>query len=436
MNTTITDVKTKSSQSTLESLRFLTPEQVRFIKSKFGTPVYVYNEHILEQQAQKILGFPNAFGLTVRYSIKACPNKNTLKIFDKFGLYFDASSAWEAIRAINAGINPSKILLTSQELPQNMEEIIKKGVEFDACSLKQLELYGLQFPGKEVSIRINPGSGSGLVKRLTSGGVHSSFGIWHEYIDQAKQLVEKYQLKVKRLHQHIGSGHDIDAWSKIALITLELSKIFGSVPIINLGGGFQVKSMNTDPYLDLDKVGNIVSNTFKEFAKDTNSQPTLEIEPGNFLVANAGSLITTVTDVVSTGENGYLFLKLDSGLTEIMRPSFYGALHPLVSISSEGKQKLVSREYIVVGHCCEAGDVLTPEPFNSNNLSPQLILETEPGDLLVIERAGGYCSSMNMKNFNSFPEAPEVFLRKNGSFVLIRKRQTLEQIIENEIWID
>jgi diaminopimelate decarboxylase len=377
--------------------------------------------------------FPNAYGLTERYSLKAGASGAIIKIFDRMGLHFDASSMWEAMRALAVGVEPAKISLTVQAMPSNLDELIGRGVQFTACSLLQLTQYGERFPGAEVAIRINPGEGTGFINRLTSGGPRSSFGIWFEYIDQALHLLDKYKLRINRIHQHIGSGHDPHEWARISVRTLELSKAFGPVPIVNLGGGYRVKALSSDAEVSYDDIGEQLRLAFLQFGKETGCNRHLELEPGTFLTANCGSLITTVVDTMSTGKNGYNFIKVDSGLTEVIRPGFYGSPHPLVTIPAQGALRSKTKQYLVAGHCCIAGDVLTVELRNPEQVLPQELAVAEAGDFLVVERAGGYCSSMNMKNFNSFPEAPEVLHRADGSFTLIRRRQTLEQLIQNEI---
>lgn len=421
------------SERTVESLRFLTAKQVRSIREQFGTPVFVYDELSLERQAKYMLSFPNAFGLTVYYSVKGGASGAVLRLFDRLGLHFDASSIWEAMRAMAVGVAPSKILLTAQEVPKDFGTYVERGMEFNACSLGQLEMYGKEFPGREVSIRVNPGRGTGFINRLTSGGQLASFGIWVEYLDDVRALVKKHRLKVKRIHHHVGSGHDPETWLRIASDTLNIAKTFGPVPVINLGGGYRVKALQTEHEIDYRDIGERLRRLFEDYARETGTKPRLEIEPGTFLVANCGSLVTSVVDVISTGDDGFEFIKLDAGLTEVIRPGFYGSLHPLVSIPAEGELRTTAKEYLVTGHTCIAGDTLTVAVRDPETSVPQLIAETEPGDLLVVERAGGYCSSMNMKNFNSFPEAPEVLLRKDGSFDVIRKRQTLEQMTQNEV---
>jgi diaminopimelate decarboxylase len=141
----------------------------------------------------------------------------------------------------------------------------------------------------------------------------------------------------------------------------------------------------------------------------------LEIEPGTFLVANASSLVTTIQDMSDTGPDGYRFLKLDCGMDGILRPSLYGAQHPMIVVNDSAR----SRDYVVVGHCCEAGDLLTPSPDDSENLEPRLLREAAIGDRLVIEGVGAYCAPMSAHGYNSFPVPREIMRREDGGFVQV-----------------
>jgi diaminopimelate decarboxylase len=149
-------------------------------------------------------------------------------------------------------------------------------------------------------------------------------------------------------------------------------------------------------------------------------------------VANAGVLLATVQDVVNTGEGGHTFLKLDAGMTEVLRPSLYGAQHPIVVHSATQKDN-ATEKYVVVGHCCESGDLFSCAPGDPETIAERTLSKAAIGDLVTIEGAGAYCSSMSTKNYNSFPEAAEVLLDSNGELHLIRKRQSLSQILENEV---
>lgn len=408
-------------------------QQAKDISSKFGTPTYVYSQKILEEQAEKALNFPNEHGLTVRYAMKANPNANIMKIFDRKGIHIDASSGYECERAMKAGILPEKILLTSQEIPSNLAELIKKGVDYNACSLHQLENYGRLFPDSDVSVRINPGLGSGGTNRTNTGGPASSFGIWHEYFDDIISIAKKHNLNVKRIHTHIGSGSDPEVWKRVALMSLDNVERFleagHNIKILNLGGGYKVGRMSYEKSTDLEECGEPVRQAFVDFAEKTGKELKLEIEPGTFLVANAGCLIARVIDAVSTPK--YNFIKIDSGMTEVTRPALYGAQHPIAVVHRYPRES-VEKEYIVTGHCCESGDILTPAPGDSESLKPRRLMEAQINDFVVIGGVGAYCAGMSTKNYNSFPASAEVWIDKKGKTHLIRERQTLEQMLQNE----
>lgn len=136
-----------------------------------------------------------------------------------------------------------------------------------------------------------------------------------------KRVVEEHNLTIERIHTHIGSGSDPDIWQNVSILSLNLVRQFPNVVSLNLGGGYKVGRMSYEKSTDLQLVAEPVKQAFKAFADETGREIKLEIEPGTFLVANAGALITTIQDIVSTGETGHTFLKLDSGMTEVLRPS-------------------------------------------------------------------------------------------------------------------
>jgi diaminopimelate decarboxylase len=415
----------------MNSISFLSPEVALKAKELYGTPCFIYSEQTLKSKASEFLAFPNAYGLTVRYAMKAASNRTILKLFDALGLHFDASSGFEVERLLLAGVKPSKISLSTQELPKNIEELVAQGVSVNLCSLSQVEYFARYLPKEPIGLRFNPGLGSGGTTFTNTGGPASSFGIWHERVAQAKELTGGMQ--VFRIHTHIGSGSEPEVWVRAVELSLAVVEHFPEVRILNLGGGYKVARVPEEKTANLQKIGQEMRQKFLDFASRTGRELLLEIEPGTALLANSGVLLTTVQDETETGM--YNFLKLDAGMTEICRPALYGAQHPMEvvklnpSTGSNGQQ----RSYVVVGHCCESGDMLTPKPGSPEELMPRRLDAAEVGDLLIIGGAGAYCSSFSMKNYNSFPECPEVLLTESGELQLIRKRQTLSQIIENEI---
>ena len=337
---------------------FLTPEVAAEVRDRFGTPCYVYDRAALEAAARAALAFPAPFGFTLRYAMKANPSRGILRVFRELGLHIDASSDFEVERAIQAGFQPAEIQLTSQMPSRRLGEHVRRGVLFNACSIHQLDSYGKIAPGSEVSVRMNPGLGTGSTKRTNTGGPASSFGIWHEYLDEVKTVAERHRLRITRLHSHVGSGTDPEIWKRCTRMTLELAAKLPEVRAVNLGGGFKVGRMPEEPTVDLGDVGEHVRAELLAFQSRDGRRLALEIEPGTFLVARAGAVVASCIDVVDTGRDGYLFAKLDTGMTEVTRPSLYGAQHPIDVLVRDREAAAV----VFVGPCCESGDILTPCP--------------------------------------------------------------------------
>ncbi len=372
---------------------FLTSAEAALVRERFGTPCYVYDRAALEAAARAALAFPQVFGFTLRYAMKANPSHAVLGLFRDLGLHIDASSDPEVERALGAGFAPARIQLTSQ------------------------------VPSRR------PGLGSGSTKRTNTGGPASSFGIWHAYLDEAKTLAARHRLVIRGLHTHIGSGSDPAVWTRVAGLVLEIAARLPDVTTVSLGGGFKVARVPGEQATDLVAVGSVVREAFVDFHRRSGRKLRLEIEPGAYLVANAGAVVATCVDVVDTGEDGYLFAKLDAGMTEVTRPSLYGAQHPITVVAG-GR---ATARVVFVGPCCESGDVLTPAPGDPEALAPREVPRPEIGDLVVVGGAGAYCAAMCTGNYNSYPLAPEVLREPDGSLRLVRRRQTLEQMLANEV---
>lgn len=415
---------------------FLSPAEAAEVRKRFGTPCYVYDRATLEEAAGRALAFPHAFGLTVRYAMKANSCRAILTLFRDLDLRVDASSDFEVERALRAGFAPERIALTSQAPSRRLRSFVDGGIRFTACSLHQLERFGDAFPGRDVTIRVNPGLGSGSANRVNTGGPASSFGIWHEDLDQAKALAARYGISIAGLHTHIGSGSDPGVWTRVARLSLEIAERLPDAIVVSLGGGFKVARVSGERGTDLEEVGAVVREEFLGFKRRTGRALHVEIEPGAYLVANAGVIVATCLDVVTTGREGYTFAKLDAGMTELLRPSLYGAQHPLVVAAADGSAGALQRErgsVIFVGPCCETGDILTPAPGDPEALLARDTSMPEVGDIVVIGSAGAYAASMAAVNYNSYPAAPEVMRDATGEFRIVRRRQTLEQLVANEV---
>jgi diaminopimelate decarboxylase len=407
----------------------LTLAQAAEVRERFGTPSYVYDRDDLEAAARRALAFPAPFGFTLRYAMKANPSRGILTLFRGLGLHVDASSDHEVERALRAGFAPAAIQLTSQMPSPRLAEHLARGVLYNTCSLHQLEAFGRLAPGREISVRMNPGLGSGATNRTNTGGPASSFGIWHEYLGDVKTLAERFDLRITRLHSHVGSGTDPEVWKRCTRMTLDLAAKLPDVQLINLGGGFKVGRMPGEPSVDMADVGAHVRAELLAFRDRDGRALHLEIEPGTYLVANAGVVVATCIDVVDTGRDGYLFAKLDAGMPEVTRPSLYGAQHP-IDVLAPGRAEA---DVVFVGPCCESGDILTPAPGDPEALAPRRVPRPQIGDLVVVGGAGAYCAAMSTVNYNSYPQAPEIMRESDGALRLLRRRQRLEQVWENEV---
>lgn len=385
---------------------FLSNDEAKALVAEHGTPVFVYSKKCFQEQMKSVAGIPAPYGLTVRYAMKANPHPQVLRIMHEGGLKLDISSEYEAFHAKEAGYAFSDMLLTTQQMPKRLQELVEHGVEFNACSLRQLEAYGKLFPGGDISVRINPGIGSGFSTHVTVGGRASSFGIWHEYIPEAQKLIKKYKLNVVRTHTQIGSGADPDVWLEAAKISLDIAKSFPTATIINLGGDFKAARVDTERGVDMEEVGRVLKHELQLFSEATGRKLKLEVEPGMFVTANCAVLLSAIDDIVDTGAYGHTFIKLDTGMNDFVRPAMYGAQHPIAVLSDKEQEQ----DYIVVGHNCESADIFTVQPDDPGAVAPRRLKKADVGDTVIIGGVGGYCSAMAMHGYNGFPDAKEIFI--------------------------
>lgn len=415
--------------------------------SFFPTPFYLYDEQLLRNTIKQLAQFIKNHLIQVRYAMKANSNKAILQIADQEGLHFDASSLEEVQRAVLAGIHPSRILLTSQQTPTQsalvkLKFFMNQGLIFNACSLGQLRQISLVAKDKQHPLfcRIHPGLGSGESPTRDTGSFYSCFGIHSEDIPTAVELIHKNNLYVKGVHLHIGSGGEPEIWKDTVLKGLDLIKnYFQQAVILNLGGGFKIARMPGETTANLKELISYACQKITLFSKISKRDIHLEIEPGAFIIANAGYLVTTVIELKSTGSKGFRFVLLNAGMDANPRPLLYGSQHPFYIIRERGiliysdyhKYKSTFHPLAVVGKCCETGDSQTLDQLG--RVVPRTMISPEAGDTFVIGGCGAYCSAMAMSGYNTSLEIPEILLRKNRSLLCIRKPQSLKQLIENEI---
>lgn len=347
------------------------------------------------------------FGCTVRFAAKANPHPEIISIFSNTGLHFDVSSSYEAVELLSMGVRGEIISLSSQQPAHNLDELLGSGVHYVATSLHQLKLFCASTARPQtVGLRVNPGIGSGHNNRTTTGGLNSSFGLWHEYVPAAIDLVAKSNIVIDRLHVHVGSGADPEVWGQVMDEALKIVDVMPDVSTLDIGGGFKIHRYGEEPETDIFAVARVFADRLSRYHELSGRKIRLEIEPGTWLVAHAGVLKTEVIDIVDTGKEGHTFLRVNTGMNDILRPSMYGARHD-IKVENDSTEK---QEYVVVGHNCETGDILTPAPGDPEGIEPRVLNKATIGDTLVIYDAGAYCQSMSAKGYNSYPDADVIFI--------------------------
>jgi diaminopimelate decarboxylase len=427
------------------------PQNIVEAAGLLGTPLYLYDEAMIIERCRGVLAMPNAFGLSVRYAMKANSTKTILQIVTRQGLGLDASSLNEARRAAMAGIAYDRMMLTTQDVPEgddrrDLEAMVRQGLSYNACSQRQLELIApfARSEGIELSLRVNPGRGAGESVTRNTGDKYSSFGIHLSNLPRALTFAQNQGIVIGQVHVHIGSGGDPALWRQNIDRMLEIvEEYFPDAQRLNLGGGFKEARMPDEQAADLAVLGAYAKQRFEAFHARTGRKLEMSVEPGTYIVANAGYLVTRVIDRKWSGPDGFEFIVLDGGMEANTRPLLYGSRHPFYVVSKKGE--LLSSEYnlneeealldfrVVVGRCCESGDSQSLD--HHGHIIPRRMADPEVGDFVVIGGAGAYCSAMSLANYNSHVQAPEALLRETGEIATIRKPQRLEEIVRNEIEI-
>lgn len=388
---------------------------------------YMYSENHIIDQIETLKKRSIKWWLTIRYAMKANPLKGILQLMHKNWVQIDACSDYEVHRAIAAWIPAEHIQITWQTRPKDLEKLINQWVRFCACSLEQLKKYWELFPGSTVWIRLNPGIGSWQFPWVNVWWHRSSFGIWHEYIDEIKNIVHTYNLEITTLHTHIGSWSDPYVWQDVAQLSLWFAKEISTIKIVDLWWWFKVSRMLDEKWADMELIWKKIAQTFDAFALETGRELHCEIEPGTFLVANSWYLWCYIDDVVDTGTEWEKFVKVTAWMSEFIRPIMYGARHPIWTNSNAWSPSKV----IVVGHSCESSDMITVD--NNWVALHREIAEPKIWDHVLIWWVGAYCSSMRTVHYNSYPRVAEYLLTKEGELVCLRKAESMEEVWEKDL---
>ena len=388
---------------------------------KYGCPLYVYDSAIIERQYQRILDAFNVPKLKINYACKASSNLSLLKLFKQWGAGLDTVSIQEVHLGIKAGFALNDIIFTPNCVSiEEIQAAVQLGVRINIDSISALEQFGQVHPEVPICIRINPHIMAGGNRKTSVGHIDSKFGISIHQMPHVLRIVEATGLKVEGLHMHTGSGIlDADVFILGADILLNIAKDFKYLDYIDFGSGFKVPYKEGDVETNIEELGEKISERFIEFCESYGRDLTLMFEPGKFLVSEAGYFFAKVNVIKQTTST--VFAGLDSGLNHLIRPMFYDAYHEITNISKPGDKP---RFYTVVGYICET------DTFGVN----RRIAEIQEGDILCLHHAGAYCYSM-ASNYNSRLRPAEVLVHE-GKDYLIRRRETMEDILRNQVEVE
>lgn len=398
-----------------------------------GTPLWVYDAATIERQVAALRPFD-----VIRYAQKANSNTHILRLMRRVGVMVDAVSLGEIERALAAGYTPgvydghAEIVFTADLLDRaTLARVAELGVPVNCGSIDMIDQLGAVSPGHPVWLRINPGFGHGHSNKTNTGGEHSKHGIWHGDLPLACERVRANGLNLLGLHMHIGSGVDYTHLQEVcvAMVTLVRTALAHGMDVqaISAGGGLSIPYQAGEPPVDVVHYFSLWDGARQQIAALLGHPVTLEIEPGRYLVAESGVLVTEVRATKRMGANS--FVMVDAGFNDLMRPSMYGSFHDMALIQADGSPAVGEKQPKVVGGpLCESGDVFTQS--EGGVVQQRLLPAAQVGDLLVLRDTGAYGASMS-SNYNTRPLIAEVLVEA-GQPRLIRRRQTVAELLALE----
>ncbi|AWI26132.1 diaminopimelate decarboxylase [Flavobacterium pallidum] len=398
------------------------PKDLLSLSEQFGSPLYVYDAQKIESQYTRLTSaFSKVNSLRINYAVKALSNISILRLFKNIGAGLDTVSIQEVQLGLHAGFEAEKIIYTPNGVSfEEIEEAAQLGVQINIDNLSVLEHFGTKHPKVPVCIRINPHVMAGGNSNISVGHIDSKFGISIHQMPHILRIVENTGMHINGIHMHTGSDIlDIEVFLYAAEILFDAAKNFRELDFLDFGSGFKVPYKKGDIQTDIEELGKKLSKRFNAFEKEYGRALTLAFEPGKFLVSEAGFFLAKVNVVKQTTST--VFAGIDSGFNHLIRPMLYGSQHHIENISNlKGKERF----YTVVGYICET------DTFANN----RRIHEINEGDILCFHNAGAYCFSMS-SNYNSRFKPAEVLWYK-GKGILIRERETLEDLLKNQVAID
>jgi diaminopimelate decarboxylase len=399
------------------------------IAQRFGTPTYVYDAATITARVKSLARFD-----VVRYAQKACSNIAVLDLVRRAGALVDATSAGEVHRALRAGYaasgDPAPIVYTADIFDRtSLDLVAAQGVHVNCGSADMIDQLAARVGGTSVTLRINPGFGHGHSRKTNTGGEHSKHGIWHEDLPEVLGRAAGLGVRISGLHVHIGSGSDLEHLSQVCDAMEKLALQVGpQLHSISAGGGLPVPYKEGDPTMDVDAYFQLWDRTRRRLEQAFGHKVSLEIEPGRYLVADAGYLVTEVRATKRMGGNR--FVLVDAGFNTLARPAMYGSWHPMALAPADGSagDDRPMGDVVVGGPLCESGDIFTQG--DGGVVGHASLPEAHVGDFLVIGVAGAYGFSMS-STYNSKPLAAEVLVM-DGRPHLARARQSLDDLVAGE----
>ncbi len=406
---------------TTKTLALSEPRLIELAR-EHGTPLFVYDAATLRARVAELRGSYDV----VRYAQKANANLALLALLRAEGCAIDAVSAGEVERALAAGHAAEEIVFTSDVFDHaGLACVARRRVRVNLGSLDMLEQYAALGVGRAVTLRVNPGFGAGHSAGVTTGGEQSKHGIWHAELPAALARARAAGLEVTGLHVHIGSGARLAGLVAAARAARELAARIGrSLTTLSAGGGLPIPYRPGEARLDLAALASAWRAVKVELEHEFDHPLTLEIEPGRYLVAEAGVLVSEVRATKRQGALDYVLV--DAGFHNLPRPLLYGAYH---EISALGRAAGEARfPQVVAGPLCESADVFTQDA--RGRLEPRALPRLAPGDLLCLHDAGAYAASM-ASNYNGQPFAAEVLVDGERARV-VRRRQAWADLWRDE----